>query len=142
MQKHKVLFGHDYSNSEMLKFLLYLFIGGTAALLEWALFYFFRYSLNIFYLYATATAFLLATVYHYILGNILVFSSGARYGKKSEFALVLAVSVIGLVFNLGLMYLFVGISGQNAFLSKVLASAIVFFWNYLSRKYWIFKEDV
>lgn len=142
MQKNKVLFGHDYTDSETIKFLLYLFIGGTAALIEWALFYIFRYRLNIFYLYSTASAFFLATVYHYILGNILVFNSGARYGKKSEFALVLMVSVMGLLFNLLLMYIFVGVFKQNALFSKVGASAIVVFWNYLSRKYWIFKEDV
>lgn len=42
--RRKILFGVDYTDSELIKLLLYLFIGGTAALVEWALFYiFFHY---------------------------------------------------------------------------------------------------
>ena len=33
----KVLFGVDYTNSELIKLILYLFVGGTAALVELSL---------------------------------------------------------------------------------------------------------
>ena len=35
----KVLFGFDYTNNEFVKIILYLFVGGSAALIEWAFFY-------------------------------------------------------------------------------------------------------
>ena len=38
MQK-KVLFGFDYTDNEFVKIILYLFVGGSAALIEWAFFY-------------------------------------------------------------------------------------------------------
>lgn len=34
----KTLFGVDYSDNELIKIILYLFVGGTAALVEWSFF--------------------------------------------------------------------------------------------------------
>ena len=134
----KTLFGYDYTHNETVKFLLYLMIGGTAALFEWAMFYVFWTHVGLHYELATLLAFTLSTLCHYYVGNVLVFHSGTRYGKRTELSLVLAVSAIGLGFNMLLMHLFVGMVGLHPMLSKVLCSAIVVFWNYLSRKKWIF----
>ena len=43
--RKKILFGIDYTNNEFVKIILYLFVGGTAALVEWGLFYLFFYYL-------------------------------------------------------------------------------------------------
>jgi putative flippase GtrA len=138
---HKKIFGFDYDDSDTIKLLIYLVIGGTAALFEWGLFWLFNHYAGIHYEAATALAFLCSTIFHYFLGNIFVFNSGARYQKGTEITLVLLVSAIGLGFNLLLMYIFVGLCGWHPMLSKMLASAIVVVWNYLSRKKWIFKES-
>ena len=134
----KVLFGFDYTDNEFVKIILYLFVGGTAALVEWGLFYLFNAAVGINYLVATAGAYFLSTLYHYFLGNVLVFTSGARYGKAKELSLVFLVSGMGLLFNLILMYIFVGIFGLNGLVSKIAATCIVVVWNYLARKKWIF----
>lgn len=144
--RRKVLFGFDYTDSELVKLLLYLFVGGTAALVEWGLFYcFFHFvlygmSLTALTMLATAMAFCLSTLYHYFLGNILVFDSGSRYQKGKELSLVFLVSIMGLGFNLLLMYIFVTLLDWQPMLSKVLTSCIVVVWNYLSRKKWIFRS--
>ncbi len=134
----KVLFGFDYTDNEFVKIILYLFVGGTAAMVEWGLFYLFTAAAGINYLVATAGAYFLSTLYHYFLGNVLVFTSGARYGKAKELSLVFLVSGMGLLFNLILMYIFVGIFGLNGLVSKIAATCIVVVWNYLARKKWIF----
>lgn len=146
--RRKVLFGIDYTDSEFIKLVLYLFVGGTAALVEWALFYIFiNYVLNSLDLgltaltmTATSLAFCLSTLYHYFLGNVLVFDSGSRYNRSKELSLVFLVSIMGLGFNLLLMYIFVTLLGWQPMLSKVLTSCIVVVWNYLSRKKWIFRS--
>ena len=146
--RRKVLFGIDYTDSEFIKLVLYLFVGGTAALVEWALFYIFlNYVLNSLDLgrtaltmTATSLAFCLSTLYHYFLGNVLVFDSGSRYDRSKELSLVFLVSIMGLGFNLLLMYIFVTLLGWQPMLSKVLTSCIVVVWNYLSRKKWIFRS--
>lgn len=146
--RRKVLFGIDYTDSEFIKLVLYLFVGGTAALLEWALFYLLLrhllnglgLSLTALTMGATAMAFCLSTLYHYFLGNVLVFDSGSRYNRGKELSLVFLVSVMGLGFNLLLMYIFVSWLEWEPMLSKVLTSCIVVVWNYLSRKKWIFRS--
>ena len=120
------------------KFLIYLIIGGTAALVEWALFYLFNIAWGIDYLLAVTASFVCSTLYHYVLTTMFVFTSGAKYKKAAEISLVFAVSAMGLLFNLILMYLFVSQAGMNAMFSKVLASCLVVAWNYLARKKWIF----
>ncbi len=146
--RKKVLFGVDYTDSELIKLLLYLFVGGTAALVEWVLFYIFityvlsglGLGLTAITMLATALAFGLSTLYHYFLGNILVFDSGSRYKRGTELGLVFLVSIMGLGFNLLLMYVFVSLLGWLPMPSKVLTSCIVVVWNYLSRKKWIFRS--
>ena len=146
--RKKILFGVDYTNNEFIKVILYLFVGGTAALVEWGLFYLFFYYLLVglrlnvdtLTMVATALAFGLSTLYHYFLGNILVFDSGSKYDKSKELSLVFLVSIMGLVFNLVLMYIFVGVLAWQPMFAKVLTSCIVVVWNYLSRKKWIFKS--
>ena len=146
--RKKILFGVDYTNNEFIKVILYLFVGGTAALVEWGLFYLFFYyllvglglSVDTLTMVATALAFGLSTLYHYFLGNILVFDSGSKYDKSKELSLVFLVSIMGLVFNLILMYIFVGVLAWQPMFAKVLTSCIVVVWNYLSRKKWIFKS--
>ena len=44
--RRKVLFGFDYTDSEFIKLVLYLFVGGTAALFEWGLFYVFIHEIQ------------------------------------------------------------------------------------------------
>ena len=146
--RKKILFGIDYTNNEFVKIILYLFVGGTAALVEWGLFYLFFYyllvglglSVDTLTMVATALAFGLSTLYHYFLGNVLVFDSGSKYDKSKELSLVFLVSIMGLVFNLVLMYVFVGLLAWQPMLAKVITSCIVVIWNYLSRKKWIFKS--
>ena len=146
--RKKILFGVDYTNNEFIKVILYLFVGGTAALVEWGLFYLFFYyllvglglSVDTLTMVATALAFGLSTLYHYFLGNVLVFDSGSKYDKSKELSLVFLVSILGLGFNLVLMYVFVGLLAWQPMLAKVLTSCIVVVWNYLSRKKWIFKS--
>ena len=137
--RKKILFGIDYTNNEFVKIILYLFVGGTAALVEWGLFYLFFYyllvglglSIDTLTMVATALAFGLSTLYHYFLGNILVFDSGSKYDKSKELSLVFLVSIMGLVFNLVLMYVFVGLLAWQPMLAKVITSCIVVVWNYL-----------
>lgn len=121
-----------------MKFIIYLFIGGTAALVEWGLFYLCNTIWGMNYLMAVISSFVFSTLYHYVLTTMFVFESGAKYKKTTEISLVLAVSSMGLLFNLVLMYLFVSQAGMDAMLSKMLASCIVVAWNYLARKKWIF----
>ena len=132
------------SSKSVRQFISYFGVGGAAALVEWVAFYLFASVLRIQYLLATALAFILSTTANWFLGRVFTFKDSAYKDKKvREITLVFAVSAIGLLFNMGLMYLFVTVLKMDTdilkVVSKVLASGIVFVWNYLARKCFIYR---
>lgn len=133
-------------NKDNLKqFLSYFMVGGLSAIVEWVSFYLLGKLFGMTYLPATALAFVFSTTTNWFLGRTFTFRN-ADLGKKKgkEIALVFGVSAIGLLGNLVLMYLFVTVLGMQSellkTLAKILATGIVFIWNYLARKLWIYKE--
>lgn len=142
MEKHKM-------NEKLIKlvkqFISYFFVGGMAAIVEWAMFFLFSSVLFVDYLYATVLAFIFSTTANWILGRLLTFKHSSYENKRAmELILVFAVSLVGLLFNMLLMYLFVTILGMNTdmlkVLAKILATGIVFVWNFLGRKIFVYTE--
>lgn len=129
------------------QFISYFFVGGAAALVEWISFFFLSAILKMNYIVATCFAFVLSTTANWLLGRMWTFRGSKRYRnhKGREALLVFAVSAVGLIFNVVLMYAFVTLLGMNTdalkTVSKIAATGIVFIWNYLSRKYLIYRED-
>ena len=127
------------------QFSSYFGVGGAAALVEWGVFFLLIYFFNTPYIVATVLAFIVSTTVNWILGRMFAFKNSNFKGKKTqELVLVFIVSAIGLIFNMILMYMFVSVLGMNSNIlktvSKVLSTGIVFFWNFLSRKYLIYKD--
>lgn len=127
------------------QFISYFFVGGIAAIVEWIFFALLSNVLDINYIIATCLAFVFSTATNWMLGRLWTFKDNKTYKNKKakEIFLVFAVSAIGLLLNMGLMYLFVTILGLNTSLlktiSKVIATGIVFFWNFFIRKYVVYK---
>lgn len=128
------------------QFVSYLFVGGSAAIVEWILFSVFSNVLNIDYIVATCIAFLFSTTVNWLLGKLWTFKEIKTYEnqKGKELLLVFGASTFGLLFNIGLMYLFVATMQLNTPLSKtvskIMATGIVFIWNFIIRKYVIYKQ--
>lgn len=127
------------------QFISYFFVGGVAAIVEWVMFFIFANVLQINYFVSTVIAFIFSTTANWILGRITTFKDNNTYKDKKakEAFLVFVVSAIGLLFNLILMYLFVTVMGFDSSLgktlSKIVATGIVFIWNFLIRKLVIYK---
>jgi len=126
------------------QFISYFAVGGISALVEWVVFWLLGRLWGIAYLPAAALAFILSTTVNWFLGRTFSFkNSNLGKNKTKEIIQVFGVSGIGLLMNLGLMYLFVTVLGMNTELlktaAKILSTGIVFIWNFLSRKLWIYK---
>ena len=130
----------------MKQFLSYFSVGGVSALVEWTLFALLLYLLDMSYPVATTLAFIVSTTTNWYLGRTFTFKDSEAYKRKSvkEYLLVFLVSAIGLGFNILLMYFFVDVLGMNTKImqttAKVISTGIVFMWNFLSRKFLIYKE--
>ncbi len=133
------------NGAEIKQFISYFFVGGASALVEWISFFLLGRFLNMPYLPATALAFVISTTTNWFLGRTFTFKN-SKLGKKKgkEFVQVFGVSAIGLLGNLLLMYIFVDLIGMKTELlktiAKIVATGIIFIWNYLARKLWIYRQ--
>lgn len=127
------------------QFLSYFCVGGIAAIVEWIMFAIFANVLGINYILATCLSFIFSTTANWLLGRMWTFKNNKTYEKQKtkELIAIFSVSAIGLLFNIGLMYIFVTIIGLDTSilksLSKIIATGIVFIWNFLIRKLVIYK---
>ena len=118
----------------------YLVVGGIATIVEWVCFYMFSYQAHIHYLLATALAFAISTAANWLAGRLLTFRGAEKQPVLQELAKIYAVSVIGLLLNLLLMYLFVQKVGLAKIAGKIFATILVFAWNFIVRKLWIYRR--
>ena len=133
------------SQKNIKQFLSYFGVGGVSALVEWGVFSFLEYCFDMPYLLATVLAFIVSTTTNWFLGRTFTFKESSYINQRTkELFLVFLVSAIGLGFNLLLMFLFVRLLGMNTNLlktaAKIMATGIVFVWNFVSRKIWIYRD--
>ncbi len=118
----------------------YFFVGGVAAFVDLLFFILLAKLAGLNYFWVGAAGFIIATAVNYILSVRFVFTSGARHTRNMEIMFVFLVSGLGLLLHQMLLYHFVEYWGVEIVLSKILATAIVFLWNYSARKFFIFSH--
>lgn len=126
-------------NNAIRQLFSYLIVGGIATIVEWICFYIFSYHMNIHYLIATALAFAISTAANWLFGRILTFRDVKKQPIFKELSKIYGASIIGLLLNLLLMYIFVHKMNLVEMVGKILATILVFAWNFLIRKFWIYK---
>lgn len=116
----------------------YLVVGGVSALADWTIFATMLYGLELHYIPAGTISFILATGLNYYLSVRFVFGAGSR-GPRQAMALVYVVSTVGIVINLGVLTIGIDVLELHPLVSKLFATGVAVFWNFLARYYYIFK---
>ena len=120
--------------------LLYTSVGGTATLVDWAFFWLFTARLHVFYLLANALAFLISTFVNWLCGRLFLFRHAERSSSLAlEIAKVYLTNLVGLLLNLGILWVTVEKLAFAPMGAKILATFLVFFWNFSIRKLVIYK---
>lgn len=131
------------AKSDMVKlvqqFVSYFFVGGIAALTEWAIYILFDSVLAWHYLLATALSFMIATLVNWIIGRHTTFRNAYKGSVGCEIAGIYFISAIGLFLNLIFMHWFVRGFGLSGIGPKIIATGCVFIWNFISRKIFLYK---
>lgn len=123
------------TDNGLLQFCRYLIVGGFSFIADALVLRLCEKGLGMHYLAAAALGFLFGVTVNYILSGLLAFAGKkARVGKTAELAIFLAISVMGLGLTELLMWLFTDLGGFHYMVSKVIAAAIVFLWNFLAKK--------
>ena len=123
------------SQMRVLRYLMAAFAGLVADL---SLFALLVYAAHVHYLWAAAGSFLVSTLVNYMVSVRVVFRSGSRFPRLLEIAVVYAVSATGLLWHQLILYHSVENLQLHIMFSKLLATGMVFFWNYLVRRHFIF----
>jgi len=119
------------------QFALYLVVGGIATVVEWACFWVFNHWMH--YTLATALAFVVSTFANWLAGRLLVFKKSDQ-SLLAELAQIYGTSIVGLLMNLAIMWIAVEQFGVQEMIAKIIATGIVFFWNFFVRKLLIYKS--
>jgi putative flippase GtrA len=129
------------SLSSISKFVKYFIVGGISAIVNVIIFFIFAEVMRYNYFAIGALAFIVATFVNYILSIKYVFKSGIRFGKHKELFWIYVVSIIGLIENEVILYLFASLLRIEIMISQIIAIGAVFFWNYIARNSFVFRSD-
>ena len=113
-------------------------VGGLSFVIDFAVLWLCHDLLSVEILFSTAVAFIVSWVINYILSVKVVFVVSEKHSETRNFILFVIFSVIGLVLTEFLMHWGVNILRLNYMLVKILATAVVMVFNFITRK--IFLE--
>ena len=130
------------------QFISYVFVGGTATIVEWGLFFLFIYLFHIEQNLGFIIAYIISTFVNMIMGKIFTFKHAevVRKGNSKtgnmikETALIYLVAAVGCLLNVLFLNLFTLLFHMNSMLAKIVTTGIIFIGNYLARKLGIYKE--
>ncbi len=127
-------------NSKLFKQILkFLIVGGLAFVVDYVILIFSKEILKLPILVSSGLAFSLSVIFNYILSIKWVFDVNENNSKKKNFVIFIVLSIIGLVITEIIMEV-----GCNYFkiyylLVKIIATAIVMIFNFITRKVFLEK---
>ena len=122
-----------------IQFFRYFFVGGFAFVVDFALLYILTDKLKMFYLFSATIAFIVGIIVNFILSKLWIFQKKALVNKYLEFGIFGSVGIVGLGLNNLIMWFLTSKLGLYYLLSKLVATAIVYIWNFGARKYILYK---
>ena len=124
----------------LLQLFRYGFVGGAAFGVDYATLFVLTNNVGVQYLWSAAIAFVLGLVANYLLSISWVFRNRGDLSRWQEFLFFAVIGVVGLGFNELIMYACTGLMHIHYMVSKLVSTAIVFFWNFFARKYLLFTK--
>lgn len=119
-------------------FIKYIIVGGSAALINWAVFYV-CLKLSLHYLAACVVSFVLATLWNFLLARRFIFHTRAHSLLK-ESVLVYIASLCGLLIDMAVVWGCVEWLDMQPMLGKIIATGVAFVFNFLARYLLIYKS--
>jgi len=118
----------------------FLLLGILSTLIDYVL-YSSAILLGLNYVFAIILGYSAGLLANYIIGRNFIFTSGHKLkSSKHEFAAVVIIAVFGALFTIAIVRtLSYSLFHMNPLLSRPIAIGIVFFWNYLARKVFVYN---
>jgi putative flippase GtrA len=123
------------------QFARFAFTGALTAGLDFLLLILLVERFSIQYLLAGGVSFVAAVALNYVISRAWVFK-GSQYSLPTEFLGFFATSGLGLGLNQLILWVFVGSLSIDYRISKAVSILAVTFWNYVSKKYFVFRDPL
>lgn len=129
-----------YWKQSFQEFIRYFIAGGIAFVADFCVLMFLYKVFNVHYLIASAIGLLIGFVTVYLLSIKWVFKKRAVKNKKIEVVIFLLIGGVGFILNELIMWVSVEYLALVVSLSKIIATGVVFIWNFTARKYILFRS--
>lgn len=119
-------------------------VGIIATVIDFGVLYVLSQPLGMDPVVSAGISFCVSLVFNYVASMRYVFTHREDMSRSREFVIFLVLSLIGLAINEAIMAAGVAVLGSSALAvmgTKVLATAIVMVWNFVSRKKWLDAGD-
>ena len=115
-------------------------VGGTAFLIDYGVMIALTELCGINYLISSGISFVVSVIYNYILSVRWVFEVDENGDKRKEFVIFIVLSLIGLGLNQLLMWVFVSMIHIFYMVAKIIVTAIVMLYNFITSKLFLEKK--
>jgi len=118
----------------------YFFVGGLAFAADFITLFFLTEYVGVHYLVSAALAFILGLIVNYLLCIFWIFNIRRFSSRSLEIILFVIIGIIGLGLNELIIWFFTEIAMLFYLISKLISTAIVYFWNFFARKYFLYSK--
>lgn len=132
----------EKTDNVFLQFFRFIFVGGTAFLIDFFIYIGLVEFIHLNYLISAAIAFFISVLANYYLSTSWVFNQSQIENRALEFNIFLGISIVGLIFTEILLYIFTDICSINYIWSKIIASILVLFWNFSARRVMFYGKQL
>lgn len=128
------------TQNSLVQFFRYGFVGGIATVADWGALYILKEFMNVHYMVSAVVAFIVGLTVNFLLSKKFVFSGEKNNNSSStEFVVYAIIGVIGLIMTEIIMWFLHGVLGWYFMIPKVIATAVVFVWNFAARKIFLYR---
>lgn len=116
---------------------LFAFVGVVSTAIDYGTFILLAYKFNINYIVASTLSYSAGILFNYVASMKYVFDGRAERSKSHEFFLYVVLTLIGLGLNQLVLFVSVDWLRVSKALGKIIATALVLVYNFVSRKLFI-----
>lgn len=127
------------NNKLLVQIIKFVIVGGIATIIDYIIFFLLHDFLKVPTLPSNITSFSVSVIYNYIASVKWVFDVKEDDPKK-QFIVFIVLSIIGLLINTAIVYVTIDILKWWSMICKVIATAIVMVFNFITRKIFLEKS--
>ncbi len=116
------------------QFMKFGVVGFIAFFIDYGTMIFLTEVFGVPYLISTTAGFIVSVIFNYLASMRYVFVHKEGLSRRKEFIIFIVLSVIGLGLNDVLMWVFVDFAFIDYRISKIIVTAIVMIYNFITRK--------